>query len=79
MIRLLFVLFCFLAFSQEEKKGTLKKAEQGLKEVNLVPLIPFEKVSFSIEKLTFSKGIRGTKFTSLRPCSAFFKVPFFSS
>ena len=72
MIRLLLVLFCFLAFSQEEKKGPLKKAEQGLKEVNLVPLIPFEKVSFSNEEV--SRILIGNDFLIVNGPGTYFNI-----
>ena len=72
MTRLLFVLFCFLAFSQQEKKTFSEKAEQGLKKVNLTPLIPFEKVSFSNEEV--SRRLIGNDFLIVNGPGIYFYI-----
>ena len=52
MIRLLFILFCFLAFSQEEKKIISEKVQEGLKKGVLAELIPFDQKVFSNEEVS---------------------------
>ena len=60
MIRLLFILFCFLAFSQEEKKIISEKVQEGLKKGVLAELIPFDQKVFSNEEV--SKSLTGNDF-----------------
>ena len=50
MIRL-FVLFCFLAFSQDEKSIVSEKAQEGLNKGVLADLIPFGQKTFTKLKL----------------------------
>ena len=52
MIRLLFVLFCFLAFSKEEKRIISEKAQDGLKKGVLAELTPFDQKVFSNEEVS---------------------------
>jgi len=52
MIRLLFVLFCFLAFSQEEKKIISEKAQEGLNKGVLAELIPYSQKTFTNEEVS---------------------------
>jgi hypothetical protein len=52
MIRLLFVLFCFLAFSQEEKKIISEKAKEGLNKGVLAELIPYSQKTFTNEEVS---------------------------
>ena len=52
MIRLVFILFCFLAFSQEEKRIVSEKAQEGLIKGVLLELIPFEQKVFSNEEVS---------------------------
>jgi hypothetical protein len=51
MTRLLFVLFCFLSFSQQEKRIGSEK-EGDLKKITKTPLISLEKASFSNEEVS---------------------------
>ena len=52
MIRLLFVLFCFLAFSQEEKRSFSEKIEESIEKGTLAELIPFDQKVFSNEEVS---------------------------
>ncbi len=52
MIRLLFILLCFLAFSQEEEKSPSKKAKESLKKGALAELIPFDKKVYTNEDVS---------------------------
>jgi len=52
MIRLLFILFCFLAFSQEEKKIISDKAKEGFKKGVLLKPPPVEQKVFSNEEVS---------------------------
>ena len=46
MIRLLFVLFCFLAFSQKEKRIFSEKIEENIEKGALAELITFDRKFF---------------------------------
>ncbi|MEE2605013.1 MAG: hypothetical protein VYB19_02525 [Bacteroidota bacterium] len=52
MIRLLFVLFCFLAFSQKEKRSFSEKIEENIEKGTLAELIPFDQKIFSKEEVS---------------------------
>ena len=52
MIRLLFVLFCFLAFSQKEKRSFSEKIEENIEKGALAELIPFDQKNFSKEEVS---------------------------
>ena len=60
MIRLLFVLFCFLTFSQEEKRIISEKAQEGLNKGVLAELTPFDQKVFSNEEV--SRRLTGNDF-----------------
>ena len=60
MIRLLLVLFCFLAFSQEEKRIVSEGVNEGLKKVTRMALIPLKDEGYSNEEL--SKRLIGNDF-----------------
>jgi hypothetical protein len=52
MIRLLFVLFYFLAFLQEEKRSFSEKIEESIEKRALAELIPFDQKVFSNEEVS---------------------------
>ena len=52
MIRLVFVLFCFLTFSQEEKTNISEKTKKALKKGTLAELIPLDKKIFSNDEVS---------------------------
>ena len=52
MIRILFVLFCFLAFSQDEKRIVSERAQEGFKKGVLAELTPFDRKVFSNEEVS---------------------------
>ena len=72
MIRLLLVLFCFLAFSQEEKRIISEKANGGLKKVTRMPLIPLEDAGYSNEEL--SKKLIGNDFLIVNGPGVYFYI-----
>jgi hypothetical protein len=71
MIRLLFVLFCFLAFSQEEKRIGSEK-EEGLKKITAIPLISLEEASFSNEEV--SRRLIGNDFLIVNGPGIYFNI-----
>ena len=71
MIRLLLVLFCFLAFSQQEKRIGSEK-EEGLKKATRVSLIPVEDVSFSNEEV--SRRLIGNDFLIVNGPGIYFNI-----
>ncbi len=71
MIRLLFVLFCFLAFSQEEKRIGSEK-EEGLKKTTAIPLISLEEASFSNEEV--SRRLIGNDFLIVNGPGIYFNI-----
>ena len=72
MIRLLFVLFCFLAFSQEENRIVSEKAQEGFKKGVLAELIPFDQKVFSNEEV--SKRLIGSDFLIVNGPGNYFNI-----
>ena len=72
MIRLLFILFCFLAFSQEEKRIVSEKAQEGFKKGVLAELIPFDQKVFSNEEV--SKRLIGSDFLIVNGPGNYFNI-----
>ena len=72
MIRLLFVLFCFLAFSQEEKRIVSEKAQEGFKKGVLAELIPFDQKVFSNEEV--SRRLIGNDFLIVNGPGNYFNI-----
>ena len=72
MTRLLFILFCFLAFSQEEKKIISEKIREGLKKGMLAELIPFDQKVFSNEEV--SKRLKGNDFLIVNGPGNYFNI-----
>ena len=72
MTRLLFILFCFLAFSQEEKKIISEKVQDGLKKGVLAELIPFDQKVFSNEEV--SKRLIGNDFLIVNGPGNYFNI-----
>ena len=72
MIRLLLVLFCFLAFSQEEKRIISDGINEGLKKVRRMPLIPLEDTSFSNEEV--SRRLIGNDFLIVNSPGNYFNI-----
>ena len=72
MIRLLFVLFCFLAFCKEEKRIVSEKAQEGFKKGVLTELIPFDQKVFSNEEV--SKRLIGNEFLIVNGPGDYFNI-----
>jgi len=72
MIRLLFVLFCFLAFSQEEKRIVSEKVQGGLKKGVLAELIPFDQKVLSNEEV--SRRLIGNDFLIVNGPGIYFYI-----
>ena len=72
MIRLLFVLFCFLAFSQEEKRIVSEKVQEGLKKGVLAELIPFDQKVLSNEEV--SRRLIGNDFLIVNGPGNYFNI-----
>ena len=72
MIRLLFVLFSFLAFSQGEKRVVSEKTEEGLKKGVLTELISYDKKVFSNEEV--SKSLIGSDFLIINGSGNYFNI-----
>jgi len=72
MIRLLFILFCFLAFSQDEKKGYSERVEEGIQKGALARLIPFDKKVYTSEEV--SKEINGSDFLIVNGPGNYFNI-----
>ena len=72
MIRLLFVLFCFLAFSQEEKRSVSEKVQEGLKKGVLAELIPFDQKVLSNEEV--SRRLIGNDFLIVNGPGNYFNI-----
>ena len=72
MIRLLFLLFCFLAFSQEEKKIVPEKIDEGLKKITRFSLIPLDDTIFSNEEV--SKKLIGADFLIVNGPGNYFNI-----
>jgi len=72
MIRLLFVLFCFLAFSQEEKRIVSEKVQEGLKKVVLAELIPLNQKALSNEEV--SRRLIGDDFLIVNGPGNYFNI-----
>ena len=72
MIRLLFFLFCFLAFSQQEKRISSEKEEDGLKKITAIPLISLEEASFSNEEV--SRRLIGNDFLIVNGPGIYFNI-----
>ena len=72
MIRLLFVLFCFLAFSQEERRIVSEKAQEGLKKGVLTELIPFDQKVLSNEEV--SRRLTGNDFLIVNGPGNYFNI-----
>ena len=72
MIRLLFLLFCFLAFSQEEKRIVPEKVDEGLKKITRLSLIPLEDTSFSNEEV--SRKLIGADFLIVNGPGNYFNI-----
>jgi len=71
MIRLVFILFCFFAFSQEEKRIGSEK-EEGLKKTTTIPLISLEEASFSNEEV--SRRLLGNDFLIVNGPGIYFNI-----
>jgi len=72
MIRLLFVLFCFLAFSQEEKRIISEKTQEGLNKGVLAELTPFDQKVFSNEEV--SRRLIGNDFLIVNGPGNYFNI-----
>ena len=72
MIRLLFVLFYFLAFSQEEKKIVSEKVQEGFKKGVLAELIPFDQKVLSNEEV--SRRLIGNDFLIVNGPGNYFNI-----
>ena len=72
MIRLLLVLFCFLAFSQEKKRISLEKVQEDLNKGVLAELIPFDQKVFSNEEV--SKRLIGNDFLIVNGPGNYFNI-----
>ena len=72
MIRLLFVLFCFLAFSQEEKRILSENAQEGLKKGVLLELIPYDEKTLSNEEV--SRRLLGNDFLIVNGPGSYFNI-----
>ena len=72
MIRLLFVLFCFLAFSQEEKRIVSEKVQEGLKKGVLAEQIPFDQKVLSNEEV--SRRLIGNDFLIVNGPGNYFNI-----
>tara|TARA_A100001011_G_scaffold28856_1_gene28054 strand:- start:49136 stop:50626 length:1491 start_codon:yes stop_codon:yes gene_type:complete len=72
MIRFLFVLFCFLAFSQDEKRSNLERVEEGLEKVVLAELIPFNQEVFTNEEV--SRMLIGNDFLIVNGPGNYFNI-----
>ena len=72
MIRLLFILFSFLAFSQEETKIISEKDDEGLKKITRLPLIPFDQKVFSNEEV--SRKLIGNDFMIVNGPGNYFNI-----
>ena len=72
MTRLLFILFCFLAFSQEETRIVSDKANDGLKKGVLAELIPFDQKVFSNEEV--SRELIGNDFLIVNGPGNYFNI-----
>jgi hypothetical protein len=72
MIRLLFVLFCFLAFSQNEKKDYSERVEEGAQKGALARLIPFDQKVYTNEEV--SKELNGNDFLIVNGPGNYFNI-----
>ena len=72
MIRLLFILFCFLAFSQEEKRIVSDKVQEGLKKGVLAELIPLNQKALSNEEV--SRSLIGNDFLIVNGPGNYFNI-----
>ena len=72
MIRLLFVLFCFLAFSQQEKRIVSEKAQEGFNKGVLAELIPYSQKTFTNEEV--SSRLVGNDFLILNGPGIYFNI-----
>ncbi len=72
MIRLVFILFCFLTFSQEEKRNLSEKTKKALKKGALAELIPFDKKIFSNDEV--SKRLIGNDFLIVNGPGNYFNI-----
>ena len=72
MIRLLFVLFCFLVFSQEEKRIVSEKVQEGLNKGVLAELTPFDRKVFSNEEV--SRRLTGNDFLIVNGPGNYFNI-----
>ena len=72
MIRILFVLFCFLAFSQDEKRIVSERAQEGFKKGVLAELIPFDRKVFSNEEV--SRRLIGNDFLIVNGPGNYFNI-----
>ena len=72
MIRLLFVLFCFLAFSQQEKRIVSEKAQEGFNKGVLAELIPYRQKTFTNEEV--SSRLIGNDFLILNGPGIYFNI-----
>ncbi len=72
MIRLLLILFCFLAFSQDEKKGYLERVEEGIQKGVLARLTPFDQKVYTSEEV--SKELNEKDFLILNGAGNYFNI-----
>ena len=72
MIRLLFILFCFLAFSQDEKKDYSERAEEGVQKGVLAQSIPLDQKVYTNEEV--SKELNGNDFLIVNGPGIYFSI-----
>ena len=72
MIRLLFILFCFLAFSQDEKKDYSERVEEGVQKGVLAQPIPLDQKVYTNEEV--SKELNGNDFLIVNGPGNYFNI-----
>ena len=72
MIRLLFILFCFLAFSQDEKKDHSERVEEGVQKGVLAQPIPLDQKVYTNEEV--SKELNGNDFLIVNGPGIYFSI-----
>ena len=72
MIRLLFILFCFLAFSQDEKKDYSERVEEGVQKGVLAQPIPLDQNVYTNEEV--SKELNGNDFLIVNGPGIYFSI-----
>ena len=72
MIRLLFILSCFLAFSQDEKKDYSERVEEGVQKGVLAQPIPLDQKVYTNEEV--SKELNGNDFLIVNGPGIYFSI-----